>query len=263
MPHSRIVGTGSYLPEKIVSNKDLEATIDTSDEWIRERTGIRCRHIAADDEKTSDMAVIAARRAIEAAGIDVQEIDLIVMATTTPDKIFPSTACIVQRKLGIEGGAAFDVQAVCSGFVYGLDIAHRFIKTGGAKTVLVIGAETMSRIVDWQDRSTAVLFGDGAGAVILQASEEEGIVSTHIHSDGSLEETLHVPYGVSQGYDAVCDGRAFIAKLSACSAPSLVRRSTAITSTRKTSTGLCHTRRICALSQRRRRNSVCRWSAWL
>ena len=210
MIHSRIVGTGSYLPERIVSNKDLEATIDTSDEWIRDRTGIKCRHIAADGETTSDMAVIAAKRAIEAAGIDVQEIDLIVMGTTTPDKIFPSTACIVQRKLGIVGGAAFDVQAVCSGFVYGLDIAHRFIKTGGAKTVLVIGAETMSRIVDWEDRSTAVLFGDGAGAVILQASDEEGIVSTHIHSDGSLEETLHVPYGVSQGYDAVCDGRAFI-----------------------------------------------------
>jgi 3-oxoacyl-[acyl-carrier-protein] synthase-3 len=210
MTHARIAGTGSYLPEKVVTNKDLESRMETSDEWIRERTGISRRHVAADGETTSDMAVIAAKRAIEAAGIDRQDIDLILVGTTTPDKVFPATACIVQRKLGIKGGAAMDLQAVCSGFVYGLDVADRYIRTGGGRTVLVIGAETMSRIVDWDDRSTAVLFGDGAGAVVLTADEREGIISTHIHSDGSLEETLHVPYGVSSGYDALCGGRAFI-----------------------------------------------------
>jgi 3-oxoacyl-[acyl-carrier-protein] synthase-3 len=210
MTHARIAGTGSYLPEKVVTNKDLESRMETSDEWIRERTGISRRHVAAEGETTSDMAVAAAERAIEAAGIDRQDIDLILVGTTTPDKVFPATACIVQRKLGIKGGAAMDLQAVCSGFVYGLDVADRYIRTGGGRTVLVIGAETMSRIVDWDDRSTAVLFGDGAGAVVLTADEREGIISTHIHSDGSLEETLHVPYGVSSGYDALCGGKAFI-----------------------------------------------------
>jgi 3-oxoacyl-[acyl-carrier-protein] synthase-3 len=210
MTHSRIAGTGSYLPEKIITNADLASRIDTTDEWIRERTGIRRRHVAADGETTSDMALAAARRALDAAGFDPDDIDLVLVATTTPDKVFPATACIVQRKLGMSRGAAMDVQAVCSGFVYGLDIADRYIRTGGGRRVLVIGAETMSRIVDWNDRSTAVLFGDGAGAVILEATDDEGIISTHIHADGSLEETLHVPCGVSSGYEQMSAGRAYI-----------------------------------------------------
>jgi len=210
MIRTRIAGTGSYLPEKVVTNEDLEKRIDTSDEWIRERTGIKRRHVAADGESTSDMALIAAQRAMDAAGVTADDLDLILVATTTPDKVFPATACILQRKLGMAGGAAFDIQAVCSGFVYALDVADRYVRTGAGRNVLVVGAETMSRILDWDDRSTAVLFGDGAGAVVLQAGDEEGIISTHIHSDGSLEETLHVPYGVSTGYDVLCGGKAFI-----------------------------------------------------
>lgn len=210
MTYSRIVGTGGYLPEKVVTNKDLEKIIDTSDEWVRERTGIRRRHIAADDEKCSDMGLAAAYKAIEMADIELDDIDLIVVGTTTPDKVFPSTACIIQRRLGINGCAAFDVQAACSGFVYALDVADRFMRTGAAKTALVIGAETLSRIVNWDDRGTAVLFGDGAGAVVLQQSEEAGILSTHIHADGQYEELLHVPEGISVGYDALQSEKAFI-----------------------------------------------------
>ena len=210
MTYARIAGTGSYLPEKVVTNKDLEAVMDTTDEWIRERTGIKRRHIAADGETTSDMAVRAARLAMEAAEVGPDDIDLIIVGTTTPDKIFPATAAIVQRKLGISGCGAFDVQAVCSGFLFALDVANRNVITGGSKIALVIGAETLSRITDWEDRGTAILFGDGAGAVVLQASDEQGIISTHIHADGSQEELLHVPYGVSQGYDVVQAGDAFI-----------------------------------------------------
>jgi 3-oxoacyl-[acyl-carrier-protein] synthase-3 len=210
MTHSRIAGTGSYLPEKVVTNKDLEKSIDTSDEWIQERTGICRRHIAAEGESCSDMALAAAHKAIEMAGIEVSDIDLIVIGTTTPDKVFPSTACIVQRRLDLHGFAAFDVQAVCSGFVYALDIANRMIVTGAAKTALVIGSETLSRIVNWDDRGTAVLFGDGAGAVILEATDEPGIISTHIHADGAFEDLLEVPYGISNGYDMVKAEKAFI-----------------------------------------------------
>lgn len=210
MTYARIAGTGSYLPEKVVTNKDLEKTIDTSDDWIRERTGIRRRHVVAEGQTTSDIGLAAALKAIEMAEIDVQDIDLIIVATTTPDKVFPSTACIIQRKLDIHGCPAFDVQAVCSGFIYALDIAKRMIQTGGASTALVIGSETLSRIVNWQDRGTAVLFGDGAGAVILQAADEQGIISTHIHSDGQFESMLEVPFGVSSGYDAVRAGEAYI-----------------------------------------------------
>ncbi len=195
MIYSRIAGTGSYLPEKALSNTDLEKMVDTSDQWIRERTGIIKRHIAADDETTTDLAYNAAVNAIDAAGISNQDIDLIIVATTTPTKIFPSTASLVQQKLGIHGCPAFDIQAVCTGFVYGLTIADKFIKSGSAKNVLVIGAETISRIIDWTDRNTCVLFGDGAGAVVLQASETAGILSTHIHCDGSFNELLHVPTG--------------------------------------------------------------------
>ena len=195
MTNARIAGTGSYLPEKIVTNKDLEKTMDTSDAWIQERTGIKQRHVAADGEYSSDMGLSAARKAIEMAGIDASEIGLIVVGTTTPDKIFPSNACAIQRKLDIHGCPAFDVQAVCSGFVYALDVANRMIRTGGAKTALVIGCEALSRITNWQDRGTGVLFGDGAGAVVLQATEEVGIMSTHIHADGEFENLLEVPLG--------------------------------------------------------------------
>jgi 3-oxoacyl-[acyl-carrier-protein] synthase-3 len=195
MIYARIAGTGSYLPEKVVTNKDLEAKIDTSDEWIAERTGIRQRHIAADGEYSSDMGLAAARKALEMADIEASEIDLIIVATTTPTKTFPSNACLIQRQLDIHGCPAFDVQAVCSGFVYALDVANRMIQTGGSKTALVIGAETLSRITNWEDRATAVLFGDGAGAIVLQASEEPGILSTHIHADGEFENLLEVPLG--------------------------------------------------------------------
>ena len=210
MTYARIAGTGAYLPERIVTNQDLEKSMDTSDEWIRERTGIKRRHIAADDEKTSDIGLAAARRAIEMAGIEVDAIDLIIVGTCTPDKVFPSTACIIQRQLGLQGCPAFDVQAACSGFVYALDVANRMIRTGGATTALVIGAETLSRITNWEDRATAVLFGDGGGAVILQAADEAGIISTHIHSDGQYEDLLEVPAGVSAGYDQVRAEAAFI-----------------------------------------------------
>jgi 3-oxoacyl-[acyl-carrier-protein] synthase-3 len=193
MTNSRIAGTGSYLPEKILTNADLEHMVDTTDEWIFSRTGIRERHIVADNEFTSDLALQAAYKAIESAGIKAEDIDLIIVATTTPDKIFPSTACILQRKLGIAGCPAFDVQAVCSGFVYALATADNFIKAGAAKCALVIGAESFSRITDWTDRGNCILWGDGAGAVILQASQEPGIISTHLHADGSYENMLHVP----------------------------------------------------------------------
>lgn len=195
MIYARIAGTGSYLPEKIVTNKDLEASLETSDEWIAERTGIRQRHIAADGEYSSDLGLAAARNAIEMANIDASEIDLIIVATTTPTKKFPSNACLIQRQLDIHGCPAFDVQAVCSGFIYALDVANRMVQTGGSKMALVIGAETLSRITNWDDRTTAVLFGDGAGAVILQAAEEPGILSTHIHADGEFENLLEVPLG--------------------------------------------------------------------
>jgi 3-oxoacyl-[acyl-carrier-protein] synthase III len=193
MTYSKIAGTGSYLPSKILSNKELEKMVDTTDEWIYTRTGIRERHIAAPDELTSDLATNAAKNAIASAGITVGEIDLIIVATTTPDKIFPSVATMVQRKLGASNCPAFDLQAVCSGFIYGLSAADNFIKSGASQCVLVIGAETFSRITDYTDRSNCILWGDGAGAVILKASEEQGIISTHIYADGNYEKMLHVP----------------------------------------------------------------------
>ncbi len=199
MIFSRISGTGSYLPAKILTNAELERMVDTTDEWIFARTGIRERHIAASDEYTSDLGIAAAKKAIEAANIDVQDIDLLIVATTTPDRVFPSTACMIQNQLGIKNNSpAFDVQAVCSGFVYALSVADSMIKTGAAKTALVIGAETMSRITDWTDRSNCILWGDGAGAVILQASDEAGIITTHLHANGSYEKLLTVPAGVSR-----------------------------------------------------------------
>jgi len=200
---SVIKGSGSYLPKKIVSNEDLSALVDTSDEWIYARTGIRRRHIAADDEMTSDLGRMAAQQAMTQAGLDPDAVDMIVLATTTPDSTFPATAARVQAQLGITKGAAFDVQAVCSGFVYALGVADNFIKLGQANTVLVIGAETYSRILDWTDRSTSVLFGDGAGALVLQSeasngsAEERGILSTHLHTDGRYYDLLYVDGGPS------------------------------------------------------------------
>lgn len=198
MKYSRIAGTGSYLPEKILTNADLERMVDTTDEWIFTRTGIRERHIAAEGEFTSDLSTQAARQAIKAAGIQAQDVDLIIVATTTPDRVFPSTACLMQDKLGISGCPAFDIQAVCSGFVYAMATADSFIKSGAAKCALVVGAETMSRITDWTDRSNCILWGDGAGAVIMTASDEPGVLSSHLHADGSYTSLLNVPSGVSK-----------------------------------------------------------------
>lgn len=198
--YSRIAGTGSYLPERVLTNDDLSKIVDTSDEWIASRTGIRQRHIAAEGETTSDLSYHAAVRAMEAAGVEASEIDLIVLGTTTPDIIFPSTACLVQHRLGANGCPAFDVNAACSGFVYALSIADNFIRSGAAKTALVIGAETLTRMLDWTDRGTCVLFGDGAGAVVLKADSEAGILSTHLHADGGKKELLYNPVGVSVGF---------------------------------------------------------------
>ncbi len=206
MSYARIAGTGSFLPKKILTNKDIEKFVDTTDEWIRERTGIEERHIAADDEFTVDLAEQAAINAMEAAGKTRDDIDLIIVATTTPDRVFPSTACLLQQRLDIHGCAAFDVQAVCTGFIYALGIADAFFKAGTHKCALVVGAETLSRIVDWTDRGTCVLFGDGAGAVVLEAGEEPGIISTHLHADGQYESLLSVPYGVSNGARQLLDG---------------------------------------------------------
>ena len=201
MNHSKIIATGSYLPEKILTNRDLETMVETNDDWIVSRTGIRERHIAAKGQLTSDLAYRASLKAIEAAGINNSDIDLIIVATTTPDFTFPSTACVVQEKLGIKnGGPAFDIQAVCSGFVYALSVADKFIKSGQSQCALVIGAETLSRITDYSDRTNCILWGDGAGAVILQPSNEEGIISTHLHADGSYLDLLNVPAGPSAGY---------------------------------------------------------------
>lgn len=210
MTYARITGTGGYLPENVMTNHDLEKIVDTTDQWIRERTGIEQRHIAVEGQTMVDLAEMAARRAIEAADIDAQDIDLIILATSTPDKIFPSSACILQARLDIHGCPAFDVQAVCTGFIYALTIAEKFITTGSSKKALVIGAEVFSHILNWKDRTTCVLFGDGAGAVILEASEDTGILSTHIHADGKYENLLLVPYGIADGYDKVKAGEAFI-----------------------------------------------------
>ena len=198
--YSRIAGTGSYLPEKVLTNEDLAKIVDTSDEWIQTRTGIRERHVAAEGETTGDLGYNAALRALEAAGIEPSQLDMIVVGTTTPDLIFPSTACLIQARLGAAGAAAFDVNAACSGFVYALSVADKFIRSGTVKTALVVGAETLSRMLDWSDRSTCVLFGDGAGAVVLKAADEPGILSTHIHADGGYKELLWNPVGVSVGF---------------------------------------------------------------
>ncbi len=198
--YARVAGTGSYLPDKVLTNHDLSKIVDTSDEWISSRSGIRQRHIAAEGQTTSDLGYHAAVRAMEAAGVVASELDLIIVGTTTPDLIFPSTACLIQHRLGAEGCAAFDVNAACSGFIYALTVADKFIRSGASKTVLVIGAETLTRMIDWTDRTTCVLFGDGAGAVVLKTDEQTGILSTHMHADGSKKELLWNPVGVSAGF---------------------------------------------------------------
>ncbi len=210
MNYARIIGTGGYLPEQVLSNAELEQRVDTSAEWIRERTGIEQRHVAAEGETTSDLAYHAATRALEMAQIPATSLDLIVVATTTPDHVFPSVATQVQERLQAFGCAAFDVQAVCSGFIYALSVAEQFIRTGAARRALVIGAETFTRILDWTDRGTCILFGDGAGAVILEASSEPGIISSHLHADGRYKELLWVPNGVSSGYARTRENAAFV-----------------------------------------------------
>lgn len=198
MFYSRIAGTGGYLPERVLSNADLEKMVDTTDAWIFDRTGIRERRIAAPGQTTSDLALHAAERALAAASVVAKDIDLIIVATTTPDQIFPSTACLLQAKLGVSGCVAFDLQAVCSGFVFGLATADQFIRTGQYRTALVVGAETLSRITDYTDRGNCILWGDGAGAVVLTQALEPGIISTHLHADGSQRSMLEVPGGISR-----------------------------------------------------------------
>jgi 3-oxoacyl-[acyl-carrier-protein] synthase-3 len=197
MTYSRIAGTGRYLPERVLTNADLEEKVDTTDEWIRTRTGIEQRHVAADDEQTSDLCVNAARAAMEAAGVGVEDIDMVFVGTTSPDLIFPNIATIIQHKMGIPACPCYAVEAACSGFVYALSSADKFIRCGDAKRVLVIGAEIITRLIDWNDRSTCVLFGDGAGAVVLEAADEPGILSTHLGADGQYQKLLYYPVGVS------------------------------------------------------------------
>jgi len=208
LKHSRIAGTGRYLPEKIVTNDDLTRLFETSDEWIRERTGIAQRHVAAPEQTTVDLGYGAALRAMEAAGVSAADIDLIVFGTTSPDLVFPNCAALLQARLGVGSTCpALGLEAACSGFIYGLSVADKFVRLGEAKCALVVGAETLSRIVDWTDRGTAILFGDGAGAVVLQPADAPGILSTHLHSDGSLQHLLYCSGGPSRGYGRTADGR--------------------------------------------------------
>jgi len=203
--YSRIAGTGSQLPDKVLTNHDLEAMMDTNDQWIRERTGIRERRVVVEGETTATLAREACNKALQAAGCDPSEIDLFVMGTTTPDLVFPSTACLLQKQLGLPDCGAMDVNAACSGFMYALSVADKYVRCGDAAKVLVCGAETLSRIVNWNKRDTAVLFGDGAGAVVLEASDEPGILSTHIHANGNYVDVLTTNAGISVGWDAVAE----------------------------------------------------------
>jgi 3-oxoacyl-[acyl-carrier-protein] synthase-3 len=198
--HSRIAGTGSYLPEKVVTNFDLEKMVDTSDEWIRTRTGIERRHLAADGETTVDLAEFAARRALDAAGVAPQDVDFIAFGTTTPDLVFPNCGVLLQARLGCRNVPAFSVETACAGFMYALSIADKYVRCGEVRRALVIGAETLSRITDWSDRSTAVLFADGAGAVVLEPATEPGVLSTHLHADGQYKDLLYCGSGVSKGF---------------------------------------------------------------
>ena len=209
MSYPRIAGTGSSLPDRIVTNSELAGSVETSDEWIRERTGIRRRHIVDEAESTCDLAERAARNALDSSRIDPSALDLIVVGTTTPDRIYPSTACRLQARLGAGGCPAFDVQAVCTGFIYALGVAEKFFRAGGVGRALVVGADTHSRLLDWSDRGTCVLFGDGAGAVVLEASESPGVMSTHLHADGRYERLLYVEGGTPRGAGRIAEGGAY------------------------------------------------------
>ena len=209
--YSRIAGTGSYLPEKILTNADLERLVDTSDEWIRSRTGIERRHVVVEGQTTTDLAEQAARRAMEAAGVTAADIDLICVGTTTPDLVFPNVGTLLQERLGIQNGCpAFSLEAACTSFMYALGVADKFVRLGESKCALVVGAETLTRIVDWPARGTCVLFADGAGAVILKPADEPGIISTRLHSDGRYKDLLMYPDGVSKGFHLVREGRAAV-----------------------------------------------------
>lgn len=210
-PYARITGTGGYLPKKVLTNAELQQMVETTTDWIIERTGVEERHIAAPGETTCDLAEHAARQALDAAGIGPDAIDLIVLGTTTPDHVFPSVATQLQHRLGCYGSPALDVQAVCTGFVYALDIAYRFIRTGAAQRALVVGADTFTRIIDWTDRGTCILFGDGAGAVVLEAADAPGIIDSRLGADGRYKELLWVPAGVSSGYEQTRQNQAFVA----------------------------------------------------
>ncbi|HUO82431.1 MAG TPA: beta-ketoacyl-ACP synthase III [Gammaproteobacteria bacterium] len=210
MMYSRIAGTGRFLPAKMLTNFDLEKMVDTTDEWIRTRTGIERRHIAAEGETTADLAEGAARAAIDAAGLTPADIDFIVVGTTTPDLVFPNVGCLIQERLGIRGCTAFSLEAACSGFIYALGMADKYVRSGESKRALVVGAETLSRIVDWNDRHTCVLFGDGAGAVVLEPADEAGILSTHLHADGRYGDLLFFPSGVSKGFNDLKSGKDFV-----------------------------------------------------
>ena len=208
--YSRIAGTGHFLPEKVLTNADLEKMVETSDAWIRERSGIKERHIASDGETTLDLCEKAARNAMEMAGITAADLDMIIVGTTTPDLVFPNMGVLLQDRLGAHGCMAMGIEAACTGFIYALGIADKFVQTGSVKRALVVGAETLSRIIDWSDRTTCVLFGDGAGAVILEASEEQGIISTHLHADGKYKDLLYFPSGVSRGFNDLKSGKDFV-----------------------------------------------------
>ncbi len=208
--YSKIAGTGRYLPEKILTNFDLEKIVDTTDEWIRSRSGIERRHIAADDQATSDLCVEAARQAMDAADVVLADIDFILVGTTTPDRVFPNTGVLLQEKLGIQACAAFSVEAACTGFIYALSVADKYVRAGEANCALVLGAERLSNMVDWSDRGTCVLFGDGAGAVILKPADEPGIVSTHLHADGQYKDLLYFPSGISENFDQLKKGKDYI-----------------------------------------------------
>ncbi|HEX6930226.1 MAG TPA: beta-ketoacyl-ACP synthase III [Gammaproteobacteria bacterium] len=210
MMYSRIAGTGRFLPEKVLTNHDLEKMVETSDEWIRDRSGIHERHIASDGETTLDLCEKAAINAMEMAGIAAADLDMIIVGTTTPDLVFPNMGVLLQDRLGAHGCMAMGIEAACTGFIYALGIADKFIRTGSVKRALVVGAETLSRIIDWSDRTTCVLFGDGAGAVVLEASDDAGVISTHLHADGKYKDLLYFPSGVSRGFNDLKSGKDFV-----------------------------------------------------